>query len=333
LIRNLGVSKVKYDTGDDYRVHEVWNSKNLSLLREYVHGYDVVVVDEAQRIPGIGIGLKLLVDANTACRLVVTGSSSFELAGQVGESLMLYPIAQLELAKHYNRFELQEKLDSFLVYGGYPEVVTADTDAEKKELLEEITGSYLLKDILELERVKSSKVLLDLLRMISYQVGNLVSLRELGNSLGLDYKTVGRYIDLMEKSFILYNVRGYSGNLRKEITKKSKYYFFDNGIRNALIANYNPVGKRDDLGALWENYIFMERMKKTKYSKISRNTYFWRTWDQQEIDIIEEREGTLFAYELKYGKKRASPPNTWSDAYPGGRYETVNLDNYLDFIL
>lgn len=339
-LEEVSERRIKYDTGDDYRIEEIWNSRDLSRLKDYIAGYDTVIVDEAQRITGIGTGLKLLIDEGVNTSFIVTGSSSFELAGQIGEpltgrknTLMLFPIAQLELAKLYNTYELKEQLDSFLVYGAYPEVVTARTHDEKVEILNELAGSYLLKDILELERVKSAKVLLDLLRLLAYQVGNQVSLRELGSSLGIDYKTVSRYIDLMEKSFILYNLRGYSGNLRKEISKKSKYFFYDNGIRNMLIANFNPSGKRDDTGALWENFLFIERMKRAAYKRIARNEFFWRTWDKQEIDLIEEREGRLFAYEFKYGLKEAHPPKIWKDTYPDSEFTVINRKNYLDFLL
>jgi uncharacterized protein len=345
LVRKISLKisegiNIKYDTGDDYRIQEVWNSQNLSRLKEYVEGYDTVIIDEAQRISGIGLGLKLLVDAKVSCSFIVTGSSSFALAGQIGEpltgrkrTLMLYPVAQLELLSWYNRYELAERMEQFLLYGSYPEVITATSRNDKIEYLNEITGSYLLKDILELEQVKGAKVLFDLLRLLAHQIGNEVSLRELGNSLGIDYKTVARYIDLMEKSFILYNLRGFSGNLRKEVTKKSKYYFFDPGIRNAIIANFNPLEQRNDTGALWENFIFMERMKKAAYYKIYRNAFFWRTWDKQEIDLIEEREGKLFAYEIKYGKKPSSPPTIWKDTYPDSEFALINRKNYLDFIL
>jgi hypothetical protein len=343
LVRHMMHSTKKksiYVTGDDLRVQEVWSSRNLSLLQGFVQGYDVVIIDEAQNIPHIGTSLKLLVDAETSVQLIVTGSSSFDLAGQTGEpltgrkrTLLLFPIAQMELAKDMNPYELRNKRESFLIYGSYPEVLTCQTTAQKKELLAEITGSYLLKDILELEQVKGAKVLLDLLRLLAFQVGNLVSLTELAGSLGIDYKTVGRYLDLMEKSFILYNLRGYSGNLRKEITKKGKYYFFDNGVRNALIENFNPAHLRNDMGALWENFLFMERMKKAEYQRLYRNVFFWRTWEKQEIDLIEEREGRLFAYEFKYGSKTSRAPAQWQEAYPSSEYLCVNQENYLDFVL
>jgi len=343
LVRHMMNSTEKksiYVTGDDLRVQEVWSSRSLSLLQDFVQGYDVVIIDEAQKIPHIGTSLKLLVDAESPAQLVVTGSSSFELAGQTGEpltgrkrTLLLFPIAQMELAKDMNPYELRNNRESFLIYGSYPEVLTRQSTADKRELLAEITGSYLLKDILELEQVKGAKVLLDLLRLLAFQVGNLVSLTELAGSLGIDYKTVGRYLDLMEKSFILYNLRGYSGNLRKEITKKSKYYFFDNGVRNALIENFNPAHLRDDMGALWENFLFMERMKKAEYQRLYRNAFFWRTWEKQEIDLIEEREGFLFAYEFKYVGKTSRVPAQWQQAYPSSEYLCVNRENYLDFVL
>ncbi len=337
---DLPDTRVRYDTGDDFRIRELWSSQNPDSLKDYVDGYDIVVIDEAQRIPNIGIGLKLLIDEGTPCRLVVTGSSSFELAGQIGEpltgrkrTLKLYPVAQLELKKEQSAFDLKKGLDNFLLYGTYPEVLTTKNTREKVDLLNEYIGSYLLKDILEFDRVKNSRVLFDLLKLLAFQVGNEVSLRELGGNLGLDYKTVARYLDLLEKSFIILQIRGYSGNLRKEVTKKSRYYFFDNGIRNALIANFTAPDTRDDIGALWENFLVLERIKKNSYHSIYGNHYFWRTWDQQEIDYIEERDGELYGYEFKYGKKTPSAPSAWRGTYPTAKYRVVNRDNYQDFVL
>ena len=274
-------------------------------------------------------------------KIIATGSSSFELAGQVGEpltgrktTLTLFPIAQLELGKLYNPHEMKEKLGEWLVFGAYPEVVTAGTKSEKARLLEELVHSYLLKDLLELEKVKSSKIILDLLRLLAFQIGNEVSLSELGKQLGIDYKTVARYLDLFEKSFVIVSVRGFSRNLRKEITKKCKYYFYDNGIRNAVISNYNDLELRNDLGALWENFIFMERLKKRSYQDIFANAYFWRTWEQKELDLVEEREGKIFGYELKWGeKKNAAAPKAWVEAYPEASFELIDRRNYLSFVM
>jgi predicted AAA+ superfamily ATPase len=235
------------------------------------------------------------------------------------------------LATH-NHFELKEKLPEWLVFGSYPEVVTAEGRGKKQELLEELVHAYLLKDILELERVKGAKVLLDLLRLIAFQVGNEVSLSELAAQIGIDVKTVGRYLNLFEKSFVLYNLRGFSRNLRSEVTRKSKYFFYDNGVRNAIISNFNDLPLRNDVGALWENFLVMERLKKTTYHPIYANRFFWRTWDRQEIDVVEEREGTLFGYEMKWGGKTPAPPRDWRATYPAATYEVITRENYLAFI-
>lgn len=331
--------KYRFDYGDDIKLQSDLGSQESKKILAYAEGYELVVIDEAQKIPNIGIALKIMVDQIPGIRIIVTGSSSFELAGQVGEpltgrknTLTLFPIAQMELRQLYNSYDLAASNEEYLIYGGYPAVVAADGNAAKKQLLEELLGSYLLKDILELDRVKNSKILLDLLRLLAFQIGSEVSLSELGRQIGMDYKTVARYLDLLEKSFVLYNLRGFSRNLCKEVTKKSKYYFFDNGIRNAVIANFNGLDLRDDKGRLWENFVFMERLKKRSYSRIYANPYFWRTWDRKEIDLVEEREGKLFGYEFKYGKIIAKEPNDWKAVYPESEFLTVNQDNYLEFV-
>ena len=340
LRKFLATTKLRYrmDTGDDIRVQEVLGSQNLARIKEYIEDYELLVIDEAQKIRGVGIGLKLIVDNFPHIRVTATGSSSFELAGQIGEPLTgrkgtvtLYPVSYLELRALHNSYELKTLLEKHVIYGTYPAVLTATTKEGKKEVLNELTGSYLLKDVLELEKVKGSKTLFDLLRLLAFQIGNEVSLSELGKQLGIDYKTVARYLDLLEKAFVIYNVRGFSGNLRKEITKKSKYYFYDTGVRNAIISNYNEFALRDDVGQLFENFIFMERLKKRAYKNIYGNVYFWRTWEGHEIDVIEEREGTLYGYELKWKQKR-SVPKLWQKTYPEAKFEVINKDNYLDFI-
>ncbi len=330
--------KWRYENGDDTRIQEL-GSLNFDIIKEFAKGYDIIAFDEAQRIPNIGMVLKIIVDNVPDIRLIATGSSSFELAGQIGEpltgrkrTLSLFPISQLELSKTSNGFDLKKKLEQQLIYGNYPQVMTRKTDNLRREIVEEIAHSYLLKDILELEKVKSSKILLDLLRLLAFQIGNEVSLSELAQKIGIDTKTVARYLDLFEKSFVLLNVRGYSGNLRDEITRKSKYYFYDNGIRNALIANFNELPLRDDIGALWENFIFMERLKKRSYENISANVYFWRTWQQQEVDIVEEREGKLFGYEAKYSAKNVRLPSQWKLNYPDASFEVITKENYVDFV-
>ncbi|MFH1297807.1 MAG: ATP-binding protein [Bacteroidota bacterium] len=335
-------TKVKYrfETGDNLRIVELFESGDFDQIKEFTSGFDLVVIDEAQKIKNIGHGLKILTDYLENLRLLITGSSSFELLGQIGEpltgrkiTLTLFTIAQLELLTQKNRYDLRENLEQYLIFGSYPEVIISENNTEKINVLNEILGSYLLKDILELDRVKSSKLLLDLLRLLAFQVGNQVSLSELANNLHIDYKTVARYIDLFEKSFVLFSLGGYSGNLRSEVTRKCKYYFYDNGIRNALIANFNPLSMRNDVGALWENFLFMERLKMRSYKNQNANIFFWRTYDQKEIDLIEEWGGGLFGYEFKWGNKRVKPPRQWLSEYPGSGFEVINPENYFNFIL
>lgn len=331
--------KYKLDSGDNIKTQEILSSQDFSKILEYVSGYQLLALDEAQRIPNIGLGLKIIVDHTPGIHIIATGSSSFELSGQIGEpltgrkrTLILYPFAQAELVSLHNNHELKERLPEWLVYGGYPRVITAKHKKEKIINLEETVNSYLFKDILELERVKGAKALVDLLRLLAFQVGNEVSLSELGQKLNIDYKTVARYLDLMEKAFILFRLGGFSRNLRKEVTKKCKYYFCDNGVRNTIISNYNDLDMRDDVGKLWENFIVSERVKTQQYKNIFANNYFWRTWDKKEIDWIEEREGKLFGYEFKFSDDKYKFSKDFVDTYPDSKLELINRKNYLRFI-
>ena len=333
--------KYKVDSGDNIHTQEVLSSQDFKKILSYAEGYDLLAIDEAQNIPNIGMGLKIIVDQMPGLRVIVTGSSSFELAGQVGEpltgrkkTLTLYPLAQSELLSVHNRFELKSRLEDYLVYGTYPEVLLASTRREKIEVITEIVSSYLVKDILAFERVKNSKILLDLLKLLAFQMGSEVSLSEIGTQLGVDYKTIQRYLDLLEKAFVLIRLGGFSRNLRNEVTNKSKYFFMDNGIRNALIAQFNELDKRNDLGPLWENFFFIERLKYRTYQSIHANLYFWRTYNQQEIDIVEERDGNLYGYETKWSAgKIVNAPKDWRAAYPEAEFNMVTPENYQDFIL
>ncbi len=333
--------KYKLDSGDNLRTQQVLGSQDFGQILPYVEGYEMLAIDEAQNIPNIGMGLKIIVDQVPGIRVVVTGSSSFELTGQVGEpltgrkrTLTLYPLAQSELLSVYNRFELRERLEDFLVFGSYPEVLQAATRGERIEVVTEIANSYLLKDILVFDRVRRSRTLLDLLRLLAFQVGSEVSLSELGTQLGVDVKTVQRYLDLLEQAFVIVRLGGFSRNLRQEVTSKSKIYFLDNGIRNAVIAQFNALAQRNDIGALWENFIVIERLKRRTYGSLYANTYFWRTYDQQEIDLVEEHDGRLFGYECKWSPKRTPvAPKSWTTAYPDAEYAVIQPDNYLDFVL
>ncbi len=332
--------KSLFVSGDNIRVRSILSSEDFSLINEFVGNYALVVIDEAQQIPRIGKGLKIIVDENPEIKVIATGSSSFDLSRQVGEPLTgrkrtirLFPIAQKELTQHMNRFELKERLEEYLIFGSYPEVILCETKKEKTRVLTELVDSYVLKDILSFERLKNPDQLLKLLKLLAFQVGNLVSLNELGNQLSMNVRTVSRYIDLLEKSFIIYRLGPYSSNLRKEIAKKNKYYFYDNGIRNAVILQMNALSDRNDLGALWENFIMAERMKKLHYEDVFYNRYFWRNYNGREIDLLEEKNGKLMAFEFKWNKTKAGIPNDFIKKYGSTRFEVIHPGNYLDFVL
>ncbi|MCH9610570.1 MAG: hypothetical protein S4CHLAM81_04120 [Chlamydiales bacterium] len=330
--------RYKLDSGDNIRTQNLLGSQDFDQILGYAEGYDLIALDEAQQIPNIGMALKILVDQRPDLTVIATGSSSFDLAQSVGEpltgrkkTLTLYPLAQIELLNSYNQLELKERLEDFLLFGGYPDIYLAPTKQEKISRLTELVDSYLLKDILSLEKIKSSKVLLQLVQLLAFQVGQLVSHNELATKLRLDVKTVARYLDLLEKAFVICRLSGYSNNLRNEITKKSKYYFVDLGIRNAVIASFNPLNLRDDVGQLWENFLFIERLKKQTYSQFYGSFYFWRTYNGEEVDFVEEIESQLFGYESKWStKKKVKRPRSW---YETASFEVITPQNYLTFIL
>jgi predicted AAA+ superfamily ATPase len=326
-------------SADEPRYIDVLSSRDSSRLRSLVAGYDLLFVDEAQRVPDIGINLKILHDQIPELRTMVTGSSSFDLANSVREPLTgrtwtynLYPISVMELSSLFNGFELDSQLDERLVYGSYPEVFSIANQSDREDYLYEIGNAYLYKDILELSAIKNSAKIRDLVRMLAYQVGSVVSRTEIGTALGMSKDTVGSYIDLLEKSFVVFRLSGFSRNLRKEISRNDKVYFYDLGIRNMAIGNFKPISQRDDVGALWENFLMVERMKRLAYTRTHAQTYFWRTYTGAELDYVEEREGMLFGYEFKYGAKSARCPVTWSQTYPGSGCEIINRSNYLDFV-
>ncbi|MCP5510069.1 MAG: ATP-binding protein [Chlamydiales bacterium] len=327
-------------TGEDVFIREYLSSGSIDKLKSFIGSKDLVVIDEAQYVPDIGHNLKLIVDHLPHLRVIATGSSTFDLAKEVGEPLTgrkqtfrMFPLSQIELSKIENATQTKAHLESRLLFGSYPEVVNMSSDQFKHEYLNELISSYLIKDILSLDEVRKSKKLIDLLVLLAFQIGKEVSHSELATQLSISKALVDKYLDLLEQVFVLVNIRGFSRNLRKEVTKTSRYYFCDNGIRNALINNFNPLSRRDDIGALWENYLVMERLKRQEYTNLLSRNYFWRTYDQKEIDWIEERSGKLFAYEFKSGKKIAQAPKIWTETYPDSTFECINCDNYLDFIL
>ena len=333
-------SRIFSGVGDDAFLREVLESESVQKIKTAFSEYDLVVIDEAQKINNIGQGLKIVVDSLPHVRVIATGSSSFDLANKVGEpltgrktTLLLFPLSLLELRTHWGAIQTQQMLEQFLIFGTYPETLGLEGLTAKAAYLGELRDAYLYKDILELENLRNARKLLDLLTLLAFQIGQEVSLNELGASLSMSKQTVQRYLNLLEKTFVIHNVRGFSRNLRKEVTKTSRYYFLDNGVRNAVINNYNPLSKRNDVGQLWENFVYVERLKQRSYLNIFANEYFWRTYDKQEIDLVEEREGNLHGYEFTYStKKKRKVPKAWAEAYPDASFRVITPDNFLTFL-
>jgi hypothetical protein len=305
--------------------------------KKFLGDHKIIVLDEAQRITNIGLVLKQLIDTFPNIQIIATGSSSFDLANKINEPLTgralefkLYPLSVQELLGEYSKVVVSEKLDDILIYGLYPEVYLSSRDLSIK-LLENISSNYLYKDILELQEVKKSSILVKLLELLALQLGSEVSINELALKLQVNHNTVERYIDLLEKAFVIFRLRGFSRNLRKEISKKDKIYFYDIGIRNAILNRFNRLELRDDVGALWENFLIVERRKYLGDSH-QFNQYFWRTHDRKEIDYIEEREGKIEAYEFKWNKTSAKKPSDFFDAYPESSFEVINRNNFFEFV-
>jgi len=327
-------------TGDNQELRELFSAQKLNMLKTIFGSYDLIFIDEAQRIHEAGFGLKLLADHFPETAIFVTGSSSFDLSNKIGEPLTgrsisrnLFPLSVCELYGQFGGMNILQMLDNLLIYGSYPEVLNATSANGKIEYLFSIRDSYLFKDILELDSIRNPSKLTDLLKLLAFQIGQQVSLNELGNNLGITKQRVERYLDLLEKTFVIKKVSGYSRNLRKELIKTARYYFIDNGIRNAVINNFNPLSQRNDIGMLWENFLFTERLKTKAYKRIFANDYFWRTYDRQEIDLVEEREGRLFGYEFKFSPKKLKVPKAWAEAYPDAEFQVISKENFLEFLI
>ena len=347
--RRVGKTMVLKDLYDNYNQKKLWlngeDSNVANLLEErsianykrLLNGVQLLIIDEAQYIPDISRKVKLMIDNIEPLHIIITGSSSFDLV-QMGEPLTgrtltyhLYGISVSELLAHENLLQVKEKLEERLIYGNYPEILSYENLEQKAHYLNELVNHYLLKDILVFEQVRNAKVLKDLLVLLAYQVGSEVSTNELGRQLNISKNTVDRYLDLLEKSFIIFSLGGYSKNLRKEVSKSNKWYFFDNGVRNALIGNFQPLAIRNDKGALWEQYFINERYKKLSYEQRITSRYFWRTYDQQEIDLIEVENTQLSAFECKWKDKKAKVPIAFANAYADAIFHTVHPDNYLEW--
>ena len=331
--------KYLFVNGEDVTVYEYLSSQSIEKLRGFVGNYKLLVIDEAQKVKNIGLNIKLILDHIEGIKVVASGSSSFGLAQKIGEpltgrkfTLRMFPLAQIELSAMENLAETRALLEARLVYGSYPEVVLSKDNTERQLYLKEIVSSYLYKDILELNGLRHSDKLVRLLQCLAFQIGKEVSYSELGTQLGMSKNTVEQYLELLEKSFVILKLPGFSRNLRKEISKRPRYYFYDIGIRNALINNFNPLPVRDDVGMLWENYIVIEMIKNQEYLQRPANNYFWRTYDRKEIDFIEECGGRLYGYEIKWSEKKARPPSEWLNSYENSEYRVITRENYLDFI-
>jgi predicted AAA+ superfamily ATPase len=334
----IGESLAFYN-GEDLEVQKLFTAQSIAKYQSLLAGKELLIIDEAQKIESVGLNLKIIVDHLPKLKVIASGSSSFDLARQVGEpltgrkrTLTLFPLSQIELGVIEDPLETKSNLEERLIYGAYPEVLVTNGFPQKQQVLQELVSSYLYKDILELNGVRRSKKIVDLLTLLAFQIGKEVSLSELGGNLGMSKDTVARYLDLLEQTFVLINIRGFSRNLRKEVTKNSRYYFYDTGVRNALVGNFNNLNRRNDVGMLWENYAVIERLKKRAYQDIHGNNYFWRTYDQKEVDWVEEREGKLFGYEIKWGEEKTKAPKDWLGTYSNASFEVVNKNNYLDFI-
>jgi len=329
-----------YFNCDEPDVREALTNKTSTELNEFLNlkKNTLVVLDEAQRVKNIGLTLKLIVDNFPETQIIATGSSSFDLANEISEPLtgrknefFLYPFSLEELGQIYSEIEIDRLLENRMIFGMYPEIILKKDDLEKS--LKSLTQSYLYKDVLQYQNIKNPEILEKLLQALALQVGSEVSYNELANTVGVDKNTVASYIQILEKAFVIFRLSPFSRNLRSEIKKLRKIYFYDNGVRNALINNLNPLNLRQDQGSLWENFMLSERVKYNNNHALDKNLYFWRTQQKQEIDFLEESNGKIFAFELKWQKDKFSIPKSFRDAYPEAKTELINRKNYRKFVM
>ena len=339
------VRKIAQDVTDSYSylncdeldvLSRLQSAETSEALRQIIGEQKLVVIDEAQRVKNIGLKLKLMNDTYPETQIIATGSSSFDLANEVNEPLTgrsfefwLFPLRLDELFDATKTIEAQRKLGSLLIYGSYPDVYNLESDELKAQRIKYLAANYLYKDILKFNNIKSSEIVIKLLLALALLVGSEVSYNELATMIGINKKTVSDYIELLEKAFIIFRLPPYSGNLRKAIGKMRKIYFLDLGIRNAVINNLNPIQVRDDVGKLWENFVIAEKYKQQLGLGFKTNYYFWRTYDKQEVDLVEDRGGRLYGFEIKWGGKDRRPPAAWV-GYKNSTWKTINRDNYLE---
>ena len=325
--------------GDEPDIRRILTESTSTQLKGLIGEAKLLFIDEAQRIENIGLTLKLIVDSIPELKVIATGSSSFDLSNKINEPLtgrkwefMMYPISEQELINHHGILEERRLLEQRLIYGFYPEIVTHS--GQQQELLLELTNSFLYRDIFTLENIKKPINLERLVQALAFQIGQEVSINELAQTVGLDFHTVERYISLLEKSYVIFQLSPFSRHLRNEMKKSRKIYFFDNGIRNSVIKQFNPIGMRNDQGALWENFLMAERLKVLEYNKIATNSFFWRNHAQQEIDYIEERNGEIHAFEFKWNPKaKIRFSKSFTNEYKPQITKGIHRENYLEFVL
>jgi len=334
-----GRDKVLIVNAEDIRFNSVFSSQNLATMMNLIEDHETIFIDEAQQIQNVGINLKILHDAKPNLKIIVTGSSSFEIANKIQEPLtgrvknfFLFPLWLKELKEFNSGFQLKERINEFLIFGLYPEIYTTPNKSDKIDHLLHLGSSYLYKDIFQLTNIKYNDKIVKLTQLLALQIGSILSINKLANALNISHETVENYIDLLEKSFVIFRLSAFSRNKVKEISKSDKFYFYDLGIRNAIINNFTGPDSRTDLGMMWENFVIAERMKKLEYERVHKKRYFWRTYNGSEIDYVEEQNGILEAFEIKYSNKKRKVPVAWSKEY-GDKYSTINFENWFDWVL
>jgi len=323
---------------DLYDYFDYFEKPNLQDLKGLLSGYELLYIDEAQEFPNIGKILKIIYDEFKEIKVLVTGSSSFSLSSAISEPLtgrkteyILFPFSIQEIKQKKNIAELKGTVKKILIYGSYPDVFLEDNFTDKQESLLEVTRSYLYKDLLALASIKYPHKLKQITKLLAYQIGYPVSVNELAKNTSLSSETVERYLDLLEKSFVIFRLSSFTSNMRKTIRKQDKFYFYDLGVRNAIIENFKDIEQRNDKGQLWENFVILEMRKKINNNRELASQYFWRTYDGAEIDLIEQRQEKIYAYEIKYNKIKKNPPKSWSDNFKDYSFDTITINNFHKF--
>lgn len=338
IIQQIDIQAIKVNA-DDLIYADVFESRNYKTMMDFIGNNQLLFIDEAQNVKEIGASIKILHDRNKSLKIILSGSSSFDLAYKTQEPLTgrtktfnLFPLSIKELRLSTSAFEINQNLDLILNYGLYPEVYSYTSVDDKRNHLLELTNAYLYKDILNLSGIKNNKALKNLLQLLALQLGKTVSINKLSNALNISSETVNNYIDILEKAFIIYRVPGFSKNLSKEISKMDKIYFYDLGVRNAVLGNFSAIHLRSDNGGIWENFLITERRKNLSYKRDHSKCYFWRTYTGAEIDYLEEKDGLLHGFEIKMGKRKVSVPKSWIENYENASFQTINQENYLDWL-